>query len=994
MRIVIDLQACQTPGSKNRGIGRYSLSLAQAIVRNARHHEILLLLNDQFPETITEIRQHFHGLIPREKIHIFSIPTPVAQHDPANRWRIQIAEKLRFHFINQLKPDIVHVSSVVEGFVDNNVSAIIPYPGINNAATLYDLIPLLHSERYLTDAPLKQWYLRKLQALKNADILLAISESSRQEAITHLKTPAENVFNISGAVEANFFPFHLNTDQEQTIKQRYGLSKSFIMYTGGIDYRKNIEGLIMAFAQLHAQLRQDHQLVIVCNIQDTERLRLTRFCEKQGLSKSDVIFTGHVPDIDLNHLYNMAKLFVFPSLHEGFGLPVLEAMTCGTPTIGANCSSIPEVIGRQDALFDPTQPDAIAQKITEVLDNKDFMESLCNHALEQAKQFSWEKSAQKALAAFEQHYEKMHSLPILFSIDNIPIKRLKMAFLSPLPPDRSGIADYSAELLPELARYYDIELIVPDNKLNDAWLLANFSIRPIDWFQTHAKRYDRILYQFGNSEFHSHMFELIKSYPGVMVLHDFFLSGILGHLQASNASEPVLTPALYLSHGYPAVAKLVQDGLEAAIYHYPANIEPLNVALGVIVHSEFSKQLARQWYGKHFDRYWQKIPMPRSAQLSSREAARQRLNINADAFIVCSFGFLGKTKLNQQLLEAWLASPLAVDKKSYLIFAGENSPTDYGLVLNKTIQQSKIAKQIKITGYCDTQVYSDWLAAADAAVQLRTLTRGETSAAILDCIVNGIPLICNNHGSAQEIPDTIAIKLPNIFEQSQLIDALTNLYSNASRRQALTKQSKQYAKETHTPYKAALNYYKAIEQFYASHPNARQQRLINELTQIDTIDQQPPSEITAIAQAIAYNRNDIIQTPRLLLDITQIAEDDNDLSGWMPTLLDRTITNYRVEPIILRNSRYYYAVEFACRQLKIPQFMEEAQIDVGRQDIWLVIDPQGKIDLEQIPLHITRQGYLALPQTTKAEQLLQSIKHWVENGVDPSGLIKQLENQA
>ncbi len=993
MRIVIDLQACQTPGSKNRGIGRYSLSLAQAIARHAGHHEVLLLLNDQFPETIAEIRQHFDGLIARQGIRIFSIPTPVAQHDPANQWRIQIAEKLRDHFISQLKPDIVHVSSIVEGFTDNSVSAITPHPGLSNTATLYDLIPLLHAQRYLTDKQQTQWYLRKMQAFKNADFLLAISESSRQEAINHLKVAAEHVFNIGGAVESNFFPLQLSPDQQQAITQRYSLDKPFIMYTGGIDYRKNIEGLISAFARLQSPLRRDHQLAIVCSVQDAERQRLTHFCKQQGLGKNEVIFTGYVSDSDLNHLYNLAKLFVFPSLHEGFGLPVLEAMTCGTPTIGANSSSIPEVIGRRDALFDATRPEAIAQKITEVLTDNDFIETLRRHSLKQAQQFSWQKTAQKALAAFEQHHQQSPPSPLSADINSKPLKRLKMAFFSPLPPNRSGIADYSAELLPELARYYDIELIVIDNDINDQWLQANFPLRSIDWFKAHAGRYDRLLYQFGNSQFHAHMFELIKAYPGVMVLHDFFLSGVLGHMQTSNFAEHAFTRALYLSHGYPAVINYSRQGLEAAIYQYPANIEPLNTAVGVIVHSDFSRQLARRWYGEHFDRHWQKIAMLRNAQLSSAESARQRLGIDADAFIVCSFGFLGKTKLNQQLLEAWLASPLASDNSAHLIFVGENAPGDYAHTFNKTRQLSTIAGQIKVTGYCSAQVYSDWLAAADAAVQLRTLTRGETSAAILDCIVNGIPLICNNHGSAQEIPDTVAIKLPDAFEQQQLISALTELFNSKAQRRQLGTQSRRYAQAIHAPCKVGHDYYKTVEHFYAAHPNAEQQRLINELADIDGIDRQSPPEIAAIAQAIGNNRDQSTQQAQLLLDITAVAESDKPLSGWLSALLSCTVANYRVEPVVLRDDGYYYAADSVCRQLKIPRFMAETRVDAGQQDIWLAVDPNDDSGFAHIPLKIARRGRLALAEVGSTGQLLQAIGHWAENATGPSTLIKPLETQ-
>ena len=113
------------------------------------------------------------------------------------------------------------------------------------------------------------------------------------------------------------------------------------------------------------------------------------------------MLTGFVSEEDLLTLYNLCKAFVFPSLHEGFGLPALEAMSCGRAVIGANTSSLPEVIGRDDALFDPMNDRAIAEKIADVLTDDAFRSDLEQHGLKQAKRFSWDVCAQRAIAAFE-----------------------------------------------------------------------------------------------------------------------------------------------------------------------------------------------------------------------------------------------------------------------------------------------------------------------------------------------------------------------------------------------------------------------------------------------------------------------------------------------------------------------------------------------------------------------------------------------------------------
>lgn len=116
------------------------------------------------------------------------------------------------------------------------------------------------------------------------------------------------------------------------------------MYTGGIDHRKNIEGLIKAWSELPMQLRRTHQLAVVCHANENDKLRLYDLAASFGLKDCDLVLTGFVPDEDLLLLYNACELFVFPSWHEGFGLPALEAMQCGKPVLAANRASLPEVV--------------------------------------------------------------------------------------------------------------------------------------------------------------------------------------------------------------------------------------------------------------------------------------------------------------------------------------------------------------------------------------------------------------------------------------------------------------------------------------------------------------------------------------------------------------------------------------------------------------------------------------------------------------------------
>ena len=205
------------------------------------------------------------------------------------------------------------------------------------------------------------------------------------------------VVNISTAADSMFRPYA----PEAGLLQRAGVSRPFVMYTGGPDRRKNIDGLIKGWALLPAAIRRSHQLMVVCRLSDGHQASLRALAAQCGMSGDELILPGFVSDDDLLGLYNLAKLFVFPSWHEGFGLPVLEAMACGTAVLAANTSSLPEVVGWSDALFDPMDPAAIAAAMKRALTDDGFRASLGSHGLQRARLFSWEATARRALHAFE-----------------------------------------------------------------------------------------------------------------------------------------------------------------------------------------------------------------------------------------------------------------------------------------------------------------------------------------------------------------------------------------------------------------------------------------------------------------------------------------------------------------------------------------------------------------------------------------------------------------
>lgn len=959
MRIVVDVQGAQGQ-NRLRGIGRYSLDFALAMARNRGRHEVLIALNGLLPEAIMDIRAAFDGLLPHEAFHVWTAPGPVALADRNNAGRARDAEVIREAFLASLQPDAVVVTSLFEGLGDDVAMSIGQFVDLPTAVVLYDLIPLNNPATYLPDEVVRSWYMGRIDALRQADLLLAISQSSADEAIASLDRDPARVRSMSSAVSERFRPLDLSADERAEVMARYSLRRDYLMYTGGIDPRKNIEGLIQAFARLPQAVRAQHQLAIICKITEADRQRLSRFAAEAGLAPSDVVLTDFVPDEDLLALYNGCKAFVFPSRLEGFGLPALEAMRCGKAVIASDRSSLPEVVGREDALFDPDDPAAMAAKIEQVLTDADFRAALEAHGLRQAEKFSWDKTALKALRALEEAFkpraqpgdEPARAAPS--GPERSPGQgaagqgaagpgKPRLAFVAPLPPLRSGVADYSADLLPALAEHYEIEVVVAQDEVAESWVAANLPIRDVAWLRRNADRFDRVLYQIGNSEFHQHMFELLEEIPGVVVLHDFFLSSI----QAFRGKEN-WTRCMLRSHGVQGLAALSRfEDEEQGLWHFPANLPVLQAAAGIIVHSRWSKQLAEHWYGAGAATDWAVVPLLRRAvevDADRRAEARRQLGFSDDELIICSFGDVVKTKLSKELMQAFAAASGALlshrGERARLIYVG-SAENPYGAEVDALRRGAALGDAVTITGWVDAATYERYLRAADMAVQLRTKSRGETSAAALDCLAHGLPLIVNAHGAMAEIDTASALVIPDAVEVEELAAALVRLAADPSLRAKLGAKARAVMATEHSPAHCAALYRDAIEAFDVPHRRAVR-HLPGQLAGLEPDE----GRDRAVAAALAVSFPPHPRPRALFVDVSNIAEFDlhtgiqRVVRSILSALLVHPPEGFSVVPVYRSaGGHHMVALRFLERMGAIaPAYVAEEPIDAYAGDIFLGLD--------------------------------------------------------
>jgi glycosyltransferase involved in cell wall biosynthesis len=506
--------------------------------------------------------------------------------------------------------------------------------------------------------------------------------------------------------------------------------------------------------------------------------------------------------------------------------------------------------------------------------------------LAQAKGFSWETTADRALDAIEATFT-----PTVVVVPPAPSKP-RLALVTPMPPLATGIAFYAADLLPALAKRFDVTVVCDQTEAEIPECDDPIARRDPDWLRTHAHTFDHVVYQFGNSEFHLFMVPLLQAVPGTVVLHDFYLSGLFRAAQATGRIPDGLSRALRDSHG--DVAWRI-DSLDELEQTYPANRSVLNDAAGVIVHSQHAKDLVDRWYAPVGAVPVRLIELVRSRTVGEgRDAARVSLGIAAEAFVTCSFGRVHETKCDVELLQAWLASNATADARQELHFVGAPAGEPYAKQLRAIVARHPRGKQVKFVGWVSSEVYTGYLQAADVAVQLRRGSRGETSAAVLDCLNNGLPTIVNRHGSAAELPPETAQFIPDGFTQPDLVAALDELIGDAAARTKLSEAGRDHIARNHSPDHCAEAYAAFLGEVALAQPR-HPATLLRQLASSPARGRH--GVLPDIAQAVARSVRFPVTPRQVLIDVT-------GLPNW-PTTADadalvlRSPTNVRVQFVLV-----------------------------------------------------------------------------------------------
>ncbi len=375
-----------------RGFGRFTRELLEALLEIDESNEYLFFIDSKSSDH-DDIPARVKKIVVKTEFSQVKAASADGRRSLKDLWAMS-REVLKH------KVDIFFFPAVYSYFPILNRTRIV--------LTLHDVIADHHPELIFPNSKSKfLWKLKQKIAIKQADLIATVSEYSKKEIIEYFRLPESSLRIISEAARPVFKVLPTNNGFVSALaKHRLRPDERFLLYVGGISPHKNLNTLIDAFKRVvDSDTNEPLKLVLVGDYKDDPFFSAYPRLREQVADlelENKVVFTGFIPDEDLAYLYNAAALLVFPSLEEGFGLPAIEAMACGTPVAASNTGSLPEVLGPVGRFFDPTRADEMAGVIREVLSDESMRLQMKADGLERSQKFLWKRAAEDTLSIFNE----------------------------------------------------------------------------------------------------------------------------------------------------------------------------------------------------------------------------------------------------------------------------------------------------------------------------------------------------------------------------------------------------------------------------------------------------------------------------------------------------------------------------------------------------------------------------------------------------------------
>lgn len=686
-------------------------------------------------------------------------------------------------------------------------------------ATFYDAIPLVFPGSYLQCWAEYDTYMRTYALLTRAARLIAISASARHDAAFYVGFPRSRIDVAYPVAEPCFRPLSPCEVDRATgaLRERVYLPSRYALTVSHIHHTKNLGILLQGYSLLPPVLRRQLPLVVCCHLDKHGAAYVRRIATGLGIA-DDIVLTGLVTDDELSALYNAATFVVHPSRYEGFGLPVIEAMHCGTPVITTTASSLPEAAGDAALLVGPDDAVGFADAFAQLHDDPARRLAMAEQGLTHVQRFD---RAQLGRATLDSYRAAGAPAPE----EAGAVRRTRLAIWTPLPPQQTGVADYSVELLNQLRTECDVEVFVDNGYLPPLDLLRRFRIASFTAFERRNIQapFDAVLYQMGGSLFHLYMHDAVQRHPGIVVLHDLLWSCVLyAYAMGRGGGIDAFRRDVEELEGEEAVADLASferlapnlepDQREEALWDflcaYPMLRRIVDSSLAQIVPFPTAAAELRRRYGNARPHT---VPMGVSDPYAAlpgaaAHAARARLGVSPSTLVVGVFGIVHPFKRLESCVKA-LAQLTAEHPDARLVIVGRALDPAYEERLRCLAASLSVSERVVLTGHVSRHDFDAHLLAVDVVVNLRFPFLQQMSATLMRAIAAGKPVVISDHPDWRFFPSDFCMRVTSEEDEvTGLAGYLNSLADDPARREHMSAAARAYFEREGTVERMADRY--------------------------------------------------------------------------------------------------------------------------------------------------------------------------------------------
>ncbi|MGH7101460.1 MAG: glycosyltransferase [Acetobacteraceae bacterium] len=747
--ILVDARALQDPEYATRGIGRLASNLladARTALPELAGSRLIALVDHAMPPLSPAHRALFDA-------------------ERSTAWPASLARPLWFVALSPMTHDPLFAAPLLRD------------ASIFSATIVYDFIPFDQPDRYLAKPAARLRYMTALAWLGRYRLFLPISEASASRLSALLPVAGSRV-SVIGAPLAPVF-----------IADGSAGPRRHVLVAGGADERKNVACALRAHAASGALQETRIPIVVTGRYDPAEIARFTRLYASVGGAPALLGFAGPADDPTLAGLYREALAVVVPSRAEGFSLPVIEGMAAGAPALASAIPAHAELIPDPALLFPPDDVSALRALLERVHHEPAFAAAIVAEQATVWPRFRAERVAERfwQAAAAEAAGSASAELPARPRV--LRGRRPRLALLTPLPPDRSGVADYSAASLAELGSRVELHLFTATK--SPARVRGAASIRGLSALPFVSGAFDRVVCVLGNSDFHLGIFRLLLRHGGAAIAHDARMLGFYRILLGMERARAVAFAEL----GRPVTAAEIENWLADEAGMPTLFFGELAAACTpLIFHSPLTARLAAGRY--RIPPLWLPFALYRrwsaeALQPAERPAARVRLGLPPEEVVLASFGYVTATKCPEECVWA-LEMLLAWGVPARLVFVGALEGDR--AALRALVQRLDLSDRVSfLDGYQSEAEYRDWLLAADIGIQLRSFGFDGLSGGLADCIAAALPTVANAElAEAMEAPAFVHT-IPDPVSPVLLANKVADLLADGAHRRRPIAASAAYA---------------------------------------------------------------------------------------------------------------------------------------------------------------------------------------------------------